>query len=415
MMKRLCKEKDILPMREQFQLCDEILKDRLQNLMPQLMKECGVEMWLIICSEYNEDPVFKTITPARMRNASRLVCLIFSLDKDGKYEALNLSRPNPAFSPYYTHCYDPKTQNQWEAIKKAVLDRNPSKVAVNVSRISAQADGISKRLWDDLYEQLGDRMVADDRMAIRWLETRSQRELELYPSIYRIAQEIQREAYSLDVITPGVTTTDDVEYYIMQRINDMGLDFWFSPDVDVQRPGSDARMSGVVIEKGDLLHTDMGLTYLNLNTDSQRLGYILKDGETEIPKGLLDGFKRGNRFQDIVRENCIKGRTGNEIFFASMEQAEKEGIRAMLYTHPIGFYGHAAGPSFGMYDNQGFVPGHGELKLNDDTCYALELNVTEYVPEWGQDIRFMMEETISFTGGETYFNDDYRDHIILVK
>ena len=415
MMKRLCKEKDILPMREQFQLCDEILKDRLQNLMPQLMKECGVEMWLIICSEYNEDPVFKTITPARMRNASRLVCLIFSLDKDGKYEALNLSRPNPAFSPYYTHCYDPKTQNQWEAIKKAVLDRNPSKVAVNVSRISAQADGISKRLWDDLYEQLGDRMVADDRMAIRWLETRSQRELELYPSIYRIAQEIQREAYSLDVITPGVTTTDDVEYYIMQRINDMGLDFWFSPDVDVQRPGSDARMSGVVIEKGDLLHTDMGLTYLNLNTDSQRLGYILKDGETEIPKGLLDGFKRGNRFQDIVRENCIKGRTGNEIFFASMEQAEKEGIRAMLYTHPIGFYGHAAGPSFGMYDNQGFVPGHGELKLNDDTCYALELNVTEYVPEWGQDVRFMMEETISFTGGETYFNDDYRDQIILVK
>ena len=305
-MKRLCKEKDILPMREQFKLCDEILKDRLQNLMPQLMKECGVEMWLIICSEYNEDPVFKTITPARMRNASRLVCLIFSLDKDGKYEALNLSRPNPAFSPYYTHCYDPKTQNQWEAIKKAVLDRNPSKVAVNVSRISAQADGISKRLWDDLYEQLGDRMVADDRMAIRWLETRSQRELELYPSIYRISQEIQREAYSLDVITPGVTTTDDVEYYIMQRINDMGLDFWFSPDVDVQRPGSDARMSGVVIEKGDLLHTDMGLTYLNLNTDSQRLGYILKDGETEIPKGLLDGFKRGNRFQDIVRENCIK-------------------------------------------------------------------------------------------------------------
>lgn len=414
-MKRLCKEKDILPMREQFKLCDEILKDRLQNLMPQLMKECGVEMWLIICSEYNEDPVFKTITPARMRNASRLVCLIFSLDKDGKYEALNLSRPNPAFSPYYTHCYDPKTQNQWEAIKKAVLDRNPSKVAVNVSRISAQADGISKRLWDDLYEQLGDRMVADDRMAIRWLETRSQRELELYPSIYRIAQEIQREAYSLDVITPGVTTTDDVEYYIMQRINDMGLDFWFSPDVDVQRPGSDARMSGVVIEKGDLLHTDMGLTYLNLNTDSQRLGYILKDGETEIPKGLLDGFKRGNRFQDIVRENCIKGRTGNEIFFASMEQAEKEGIRAMLYTHPIGFYGHAAGPSFGMYDNQGFVPGHGELKLNDDTCYALELNVTEYVPEWGQDVRFMMEETISFTGGKTYFNDDYRDQIILVK
>ena len=414
-MKRLSKENDILSMREQFQICDEILKDRLQNLLPQLMKECGVEMWLVICSEYNEDPVFKTLTPCRMRNASRLACLIFSLDKEGKFEALNLSRPNGDYARYYVNSYDPKTQTQWEAIKKAVADRNPAKVAVNISRISAQADGLSKRLWDDLYENLGDKVVADDRMAIRWLETRTQRELELYPSIYRIAQEIQREAYSLDVITPGVTTTDDVEWYIMQRINDMGLDFWFSPDVDVQRKGTQGRMSGVVIEKGDLLHTDMGLTYLNLNTDSQRLGYILKDGESEIPAGILAGFKRGNRFQDIVRENCIKGRTGNEIFFASMEQAKAEGLRAMLYTHPIGFYGHAAGPSFGMYDNQGFVPGHGELKLNDNTCYALELNVTEYVPDWEQDVCFMMEETISFTGGETYFNDDFRDQIILIK
>ena len=414
-MKRLSKENDILSMREQFQICDEILKDRLQNLLPQLMKECGVEMWLVICSEYNEDPVFKTLTPCRMRNASRLACLIFSLDKEGKFEALNLSRPNGDYARYYVNSYDPKTQTQWEAIKKAVADRNPAKVAVNISRISAQADGLSKRLWDDLYENLGDKVVADDRMAIRWLETRTQRELELYPSIYRIAQEIQREAYSLDVITPGVTTTDDVEWYIMQRINDMGLDFWFSPDVDVQRKGTQGRMSGVVIEKGDLLHTDMGLTYLNLNTDSQRLGYILKDGESEIPAGILAGFKRGNRFQDIVRENCIKGRTGNEIFFASMEQAKAEGLHAMLYTHPIGFYGHAAGPSFGMYDNQGFVPGHGELKLNDNTCYALELNVTEYVPDWEQDVCFMMEETISFTGGETYFNDDFRDQIILIK
>ncbi len=414
-MKRLSKENDILSTREQFQICDEILKDRLQNLLPQLMKECGIEMWMVICSEYNEDAVFKTLTPCRMRNASRLACLIFSLDKEGKFEALNLSRPNGDYARYYVNSYDPKTQTQWDAIKKAVLDRNPEKVAVNISRISAQADGLSKRLWDDLYENLGDKVAADDRLAIRWLETRTERELELYPSIYRIAQEIQREAYSLDVITPGVTTTDDVEWYIMQRINDMGLDFWFSPDVDVQRKGVKGRMSGAVIEKGDLLHTDMGLTYLNLNTDSQRLGYILKDGETEIPAGILEGFKRGNHFQDIVREHYIKGRTGNEIFAAAMEQAKAEGLRPMLYTHPIGFYGHAAGPSLGMYDNQGFVPGHGELKLNDNTCYALELNVTEYVPEWEQDVCFMMEETISFTGGKTYFNDEYRDQIILVK
>ncbi len=414
-MKRLCKEKDIFTIKEQYRICDEILKDRLENLLPKLMKESGVDMWLVVCREYNEDPVFKTLTPALMKSASRLCCLIFYLSEDGKFERLNLSRPNPAFSPYYTHCYDPKTQNQWEAIKKAVLDRNPKKVVVNISNVTAQADGLSKQLWDDLYAILGDRLVGDGTMAIRWLETRTQREMDMYPMLYQVAQDIQREAYSTDVITPGVTTTTDVEWYIMQRISDMGLEAWFSPDVDLQRQGGGRRMSGEVIQKGDLLHTDMGITYMNLNTDSQRLAYVLRDGETEIPEGILAGFKRGNRFQDIVRENFKDGLSGNEIFAASIKQAEAEGIRAMLYTHPIGFYGHAAGPNMGLYDNQGFVPGYGELKLYNNTCYALELNVTEPVPEWdNQDVCFMMEETIRYIDGVCYFCDDFRDKITIV-
>lgn len=415
-MRLLTKEKDIYPIREQYRICDELLKDRLENLMPRLLKECGVDMWLVICREYNEDPVFKTMTPQLVKTASRISCFIFSLDQNGTYEALNLSRPDPRLSPYYTHAFDPRTQDQYEAIVKTVQDRNPGRVAVNVSEKCAQADGLSKQLWDDLYAHLGDKLVADDSIAIRWLETRTPRELELYPSIYRIAMDIQREAYSTDVITPGVTTTTDVEYYIMQRISDMGLEAWFAPDVDVQRKGSaQQRMSGVVIEKGDLIHTDMGLTYLGLNTDSQRLAYVLRDGETRIPAGILAGFAKANRFQDIVQENYVEGRTGNEIFFASMEQARAEGIRPMLYTHPIGFYGHGAGPTIGLYTNQGFVPGRGELPLHSDTCYALELNITDSVPEWdGQDVCYMLEETITYTGGKTYYNDDDRNKITII-
>lgn len=297
-----------------------------------------------------------------------------------------------------------------------VARKSPKKVAVNISDDCAQADGLSKQLYDKLYACLGDRIVPDDSIAIRWLETRTPRELELYPTIYRIAMDVLREAYSRDVITPGVTTTTDVEWYIMQRINDMGLDAWFSPDVDLQRRGeSEERMCDTVIQEGDLLHTDMGLTYLNLYTDSQRLGYVLKKGETQIPAGILKGFSRGNRFQDVVRENFVEGRTGNEIFFAATRQAKEEGIRPMLYSHPIGYYGHGAGPSIGMYDNQGFVPQHGELKLHPDTCYALELNVREPVPEWdNQDVCFMLEETISYTGGQTYFLDNDRETIIKI-
>lgn len=415
-MKLLTKEEDIRTIRDQYALCDELLKDRLENLMPRLLKECGVDMWLVLCREYNEDPVFKTITPQLVKNASRTSCFIFSLDQNGKYEALSLSRPNPRLAPFYIQAYDPKAESQYDAIAKAVAQRSPRKVAVNISVDCAQADGMSKMMYDNLYACLGDRIIADDSIAIRWLETRTQKELELYPSIYRIAMDVLREAYSRDVITPGVTTTTDVEWYIMQRINDMGLDAWFAPDVDLQRRGgTDQRMSGVVIQEGDLLHTDMGISYLNLYTDSQRLGYVLREGETEIPAGILAGFARGNRFQDIVRENFVEGRTGNDIFFAAVEQAKGEGIRPMLYSHPIGFYGHGAGPSMGMYDNQGFVPLHGELKLHHDTCYALELNITETVPEWnGQDVCFMLEETIAYSGGKTSFMDGDRKTIIKI-
>jgi len=414
-MKLLSKEKDIRPIREQYKIRDEILKDRLENLMPQLMKECGVDMWMVIGREYNEDPVFKTLTPSLVQTASRLSCLVFSIDKNGKYEAINLSRPDPRLSPYYTHAYTTK-EDQYDVIARTVLARDPEKIAVNVSSVSAQADGMSKHIWDNLYERLGDKLVPDGSLAIRWLETRTAREIELYPEIYRIAADILREAYSRDVITPGVTTTTDVEYYIMQRISDMGLQAWFSPDVDVQRKGgAGMRMSDTVIEEGDLIHTDWGVEYMGLHTDSQRLGYILREGETEIPAGLLEGLRIGNRFQDIVRENFIAGRTGNEIFFASMDQARAEGIRPMLYTHPIGYYGHGAGPTIGLYTDQGFVPGKGELQLHDNTCHALELNITHAVPEWGnQDVAFYIEETITFTGGKTYFNDAFRAEMIRI-
>lgn len=413
-MKLLTKERDIRTVREQYRIRDEILKDRLENLMPRLMRECGVDMWMVIGREYNEDPVFKTLVPSLVKTASRLSCLVFSIDKNGKYEAINLSRPDPRLSPYYTHAYTTK-EDQYDVIARTVLSKEPERIAVNVSSVSAQADGMSKHIWDELYARLGDRLVPDGSLAIRWLETRTQREMELYPEIYRIAAEILREAYSTDVITPGVTTTTDVEFYIMQRIDDMGLQAWFAPDVDVQRRGcAGKRMSGV-IEKGDIIHTDWGIEYMGLHTDSQRLGYILRDGETQIPAGILEGFRTGNRFQDIVRENFVTDRTGNDVFFAAMEQAKAEGIRPMLYTHPIGFYGHGAGPTIGLYTDQGFIPERGELCLHDDTCHALELNITHSVPEWdGQDVAFYIEETITYTGGKTYFNDDFRDVMIKI-
>ena len=403
--------------KEQYALHDEILKERIHCLMPQLMKECGVEMWVVISREYNEDPVFPTLVPFLGKNASRTTCLVFCLDGEGNYEALNVSRPNPRFDGFYTQAMN-RRDDVFEALNHLIARKKPSRVHVDISNECAIADGLSKNLYDHLQMALNGSvpLVSAEEIVIRWIETRTRRELEIYPEIYRMMMDIVDDVFSGSFIHPGVTTTTDVEWGIMQRVNDLGLPFWFAPDVDLQRKGSaDSRMSGVVIEEGDIVHCDVGLICLGLHTDTQRNVYIGRKGETEIPEGIRAAFRTGNRFQDIVRDQYKAGRTGNEIFASSLEMARSEGIQAMSYCHPIGTFGHSAGPCVGMYDNQGFVPGHGELVMHDDTCYALELNIAQKVPEWDDQLVYMyLEETIAFTGGETCFMDDKREIIRFV-
>ena len=404
--------------KQQCALHDEILKERLHTLMPRLMRECGVEMWLVISREYDEDPLFKTMVPALVQNAGRTTCLAFCLDADGNYEALNVSRPNPRFDGYYTQAMN-RGDDVYQALNHLIARKKPARVHVDISNECAMADGLSKNVYDrlKLATNGGVPLVSAEEIAVRWIETRTPRELALYPEIYKLMMDIVDEVFSADFITPGVTTTTDVEWGIMQRVNDLGLPCWFSPDVDLQRQdGSDFRMFEEVIREGDIVHCDVGLVCLGLHTDTQRNVYIGRKGETEIPAGIRAAFRTGCRFQDIVRGHYAVGRTGNEILRLSLEQAAAEGIEAMSYCHPIGTFGHSAGPCVGLFDNQRFVPGHGEAVMHDDTCYALELNVSCPIPEWGgQKACMMLEETIAFTGGETHFMDDKREIIRFIQ
>ena len=405
-------------LKEQYLLFDEILKERLETLMPRLMAECGVEMWLVISKEYNEDPLFRTLVPALVKNAGRTTCLAFCLDGEGRFEALNVSRPNPRFEGFYTQAMH-RGDDVYEALNHLIARKKPARVHVNVSNECAMADGMSKNVYDRLNLALNGSvpLVSAEEIAVRWIETRTPRELALYPTIYKPMMDIVDDVFSADFITPGVTTTTDVEWEIMRRINALGLDFWFSPDVDLQRQGgTDFRMFEEVILPGDIVHCDVGLVCLGLRTDTQRNVYIGRPGEKAVPEGIRAAFMTGCRFQDIVRGCFAAGRTGNEILAMSLEQARAEGIRAMSYCHPVGPFGHGAGPCVGLFDNQKFVTGHGELVMHDDTCYALELNITQAIPEWGgQDACMMLEETIAFTGGQTHFMDDKRDIIRFIE
>lgn len=404
--------------REQNRMQDEILKERLTGLMPDLMKECGVEMWAVISREYNEDPLFKSLVPAAIGNAGRTVCLVFCLDGEGRFEALNVSRPDDRLEGYYTQAMQ-RGDEVFGALNRLIRERKPGRVHVNVSADCAIADGLSRHLYERLRLATNDSvpLVSAEKIAVRWIETRTRRELALYPEIYRLMTDIMDEVFSPACLTPGVTTTTDLEWEVTERVNRLGLSCWFSPDIDLQRFGEpDFRMTGETIREGDIVHCDVGLACMGLHTDMQRNIYIGRKGEKDIPAGIRAAYRTGCRFQDIVRGQYRAGRTGNEILAAALEQAGTEGIEAMCYCHPIGVFGRGAGPLIGLYDNQRFVPGQGEFIMHDDTCYALELNISQAVPEWdGQKVCMMLEETIAFTGGETWFMDDRRELFRFLK
>lgn len=395
-------------------LKDELLEDRFQNLLPQLMDESNLDMWLLISREYNEDPVLKTMLPARWLNARRRTIILFYRNKEqNTLERIAVARYDIGKS--IKSAWDKEQEpNQWKALSDIIAKRNPAKIGINYSEHFALADGLVKTDYEELVKNLPDtlnsRLVSAEKLAIAWLETRTEKEMILFKKLVKITHDIIDITFSEKVIEPGKTTTEDLVWYLRQKVTDMGLETWFHPTIDIQRSNQKLKShiysftkgeKDKIIQKGDLLHCDFGITYIGLNTDCQQHAYVLKDDETAVPDFLAKAYKKGNRLQDILTSSMQEGKTGNEILLSSLNRAKNEGLRPSIYTHPLGKYGHSAGTTIGMWDSQGGVPFNGDYSLHKNTTYAIELNVTVTVPEWQKDIRIMLEEA-GFFGDNTF-------------
>ncbi len=410
---------------------DEVLADRFNNLLPGLMDAADIDMWVVISREYNEDPVLRTMLPATWLNARRRTILLFYRNKvKGTIEKLAVARYDVGKN--IKSAWDKeKEPNQWKRLMQLIAERNPNKIGLNFSLDHNIADGLDKTDYDEfmknLPQKLHKKVVSAQDLAVRWIETRTDREMVIYNQLVDITHDIIAEGFSEKVITPGITTTGDVVWWMRQKVTDLGLETWFHPTVDVQRSNEGLvshlySFSGSpedqVILPGDLLHCDFGITYLRLNTDCQELAYVLLPEEKEAPKFLVDGLKDGNSVQDYLTKNMVKGRTGNEILAASLKASKEAGLRPAIYTHPLGFYGHSAGTTIGMWDAQGGVfRDDGEnYRLNPNTVYAIELNTTITVPEWKRDIRIMLEEA-GFYGedGFRYVNGRQTELLLIPR
>ncbi|MBR0474511.1 MAG: M24 family metallopeptidase [Erysipelotrichaceae bacterium] len=394
----------ILNYRQREKFLDKWLNIRMSTILPALMKRTEIDCWIICNEEYNEDPVYWTLTPFSWITARRLTIMIYYLNEEGNVEKYSITR-------YPIEGYQQKWTNtdisQMDTLAAFLKELNPEKIGFNMSKDFAYADGLSHTLYQAMYDAFDDelrgKIVSAEKLAVGWLETRSEEEMAAYNDIVQIAHTMIAEAYSNKVIHPGVTTADDVKYWMMQKTVDLGLEPWFDYEVSITRFGGKHYEGDEIIMPGDMLHCDIGFRYLNLCTDTQELCYILKMDEDDVPEDLKKAMAVTNRLQDITKGEFITGRTGNEILRNSLQKAKSEGINATIYTHPLGFHGHAAGPTIGLWDKQGGVEGSGDYPLYDNTAYSLELNAKVYVESMGGEIPIAMETDILYKGGKVYY------------
>jgi hypothetical protein len=387
---------------------NRMLQERLQTLLPALMEETDLDMWLVIAREYAEDPVYFTLVPQPNLSARRTTMLVFHRQPDGSVKRLSINR-YPFGEPYESAWSGGDLESQWKALGDLIATHAPRRIGINVSEAWPVADGLTHGLHQRLLAALpagyAERLVPAENLAVRWLETRTASERAVYPHIVALARGVISEAFSNKVITAGVTSTDDVAWYIRERFEALGLPIWFMPDVNLQRVGDDCTVASPfcgsegIIQPGDVLHTDVGICYLKLCTDTQEMAYVAKVGEREVPPGLRAALAAGNRWQDLLTANFASGRTGNEVLAHTRRDSERAGLVSSTYSHPVGFFGHAPGPTIGMWDDQDGTPIQGDWPLHPMTVYAIEGNVKAAVPEWGgQYVQIKLEQTALFDG-----------------
>ena len=416
---------EILNLKDRATLIEKIQKDRLDNLLPELMSKNGIDMWIIITREYNEDPIIKTLLPPTWLNARRRTILVFSFDESTKKtESVAISRYN--FGKNIKSIWDKeKNPNQMLALKDYIDKVNPKKIGLNYSENFALIDGISKSDYELFYSSISNdikqRIVSAENLGIQWIETRTKLEKEIYKDLVSITQNIINKAFSNKVIEPGKTTTDDVVWWMREKVLELKLKTWFHPTVDVQRNEQsdlyafDGKSKYDIIQPGDLVHCDFGISYLTLNTDCQQIAYVLKSDEKEAPEFLTKALKDANKLQDILTSEFELDKTGNEILLNSLKIAKDNGLDPQIYTHPLGTFGHSAGTTIGMWDSQEGVPIKGDILMKYNTVYAIELNNKSFIKDWNKEVRIMLEEAGLFEENGFKYINGRQEEIILIN
>ncbi|HJR57804.1 MAG TPA: M24 family metallopeptidase [Vicinamibacterales bacterium] len=409
-------------LREQAAMQQAWLQKRLDTFLPALMRKHGIDMWVIPMREYAEDPVFEALTAPETFAARRRTIYVFfdkcaaagaapstscverialgGTSQGGVFEARR-STKQAAGDVGRGQQAELWGDEQWEALKAVIEERNPRVIGIDRSTVFAFSDGLSSGELQGMSAALGDKWTSKFRNAeglpLELLASRLPEEEAFFEKMNQLVWSLTQEMFSSKTITPGTTRTSDLVWWWRQRVNQLGLDTWFQPSISVQRQGKTAAEIGSdpVIQPGDVLHCDVGITVARLNTDTQHNAYVLRAGETDAPPGLKQALANSNALQDVVVSELRPGRTGNQILASARARMAERKINGTIYSHPVGLHGHGAGPLIGLWDYQDGVAGRGEAQVIPSMWYSIELQSTTPVPEWGgQPVRMAQEEDV---------------------
>jgi Xaa-Pro aminopeptidase len=430
--------------REQAAMQQAWLKERLDTFLPGLLRTHGIDMWVVSMREYNEDPVFSALVAPETFAARRRTIYVFfdtcaasgrppgpgcverialgGTSQGGLYDArrATVAAAGDVGRGQQAELWG---DDQWQALKAVIEPRNPKVIGINRSTVFAFSDGLSSGELQGMSAALGEPWTARfkdaEALPLQLIAVRLPGEEAFFTRMTELVWAMTQEMFSAKTITPGTTRTSDLVWWWRQRVTDLGLGTWFQPSVDVQRRGATETDLGAdpIIQRGDVLHCDVGITVARLNTDTQHLAYVLREGETDAPAGLKQALANANRMQDFTLEELRPGRTGNEVLKAMRARMTAAGIDGTQYSHPIGLHGHGAGPLIGLWDYQDGVPGRGDAAVIDSMWYSIELQATTPAPEWGgQRVRMAQEEDVIIgADGRVRWALKRQDRLFLVK
>lgn len=413
----------LLTQREQIDVRETWLKKRLGSMLLPMMKRHGIEMWIVVNEEFNSDPVTEHIVPP-IPIVGRRDIFIF-VDRGERIERIAMVRYDEERLKTHYRMVMPARDKFGEELKKIVDERAPKTIALNIGGSRGQQSGLSYDSYRFLAGSLGaeseKKFVSAAELLVEFFDTRLPEELEHYRKAVLVTDVITRRAFSNEVIKPGKTTVGDVRWWMLEQVNKLGLSVWFHPDLRIQRQKAQTETTGPflstaseaeVIMPGDLLHVDFGLNYMGLSTDWQKHAYVLKPGESAAPAGLTAALKNTNRLHDILFSIARAGMTGTEVYEKTMAEAKKQGIEAMIYSHPIGTHGHGLGPSI---DFRGNIGGGGN-KIILGSYMSIELNTSTPVAEWGgQKVTMMAEDDAVMTEKGYEFIRPRQTEIYIIK